>query len=55
MALDRGDLTDHLGYEKNDQKAKATDNARNGFTPKIIKSKFGEIGLEVPRDRQSNF
>jgi putative transposase len=50
-----GELTGHLGYEKHDQKAKATDNARNGFTPKTVKSKFGEIGLEVPRDRQSDF
>jgi putative transposase len=50
-----GELTDHLGYEKHNQKAKATDNARNGFTPKTVKSKFGEIGLEVPRDRQSDF
>ena len=50
-----GELTDHLGYEKHDQKAKATDNARNGFTPKTVKSKFGEIGLEVPRDRKSDF
>ncbi|GEM_PF-287910 len=50
-----GELTDHLGYEKHDQKAKGTGNARNGFTSKTFKSKFGEIGLEVPRDRQSDF
>lgn len=50
-----GELTDHLGYEKHDQKAKTTDNARNGFTPKALKSKFGEIDLEVPRDRKSEF
>ncbi len=50
-----GELTDHLGYEKHNQKAKAADNARNGFTPKTVKSKFGEISLEVPRDRQSDF
>lgn len=50
-----GELTDHLGYEKHDQKAKATVNARNGFTPKTVKSKFGEIGPEVPRDRHSVF
>jgi transposase-like protein len=48
-----GELTDHLGYEKHDQKA--TDNARNGFTSKTVKSKFGEIDLEVPRERQSDF
>jgi transposase-like protein len=45
-----GELTDHLGYEKHDQKAKATDNARNGFTPKTVKPKYGEIGLDVPRE-----
>jgi putative transposase len=50
-----GELTDHLGFEKHDQKAKSTDNVRNGYTPKTVKSKFGEIGLEVPRDRQSDF
>jgi len=38
-----GKLTDHLGYEKHDQKPKSTDNTRNGFTPKTVKSKFGEI------------
>jgi hypothetical protein len=50
-----GELTDHLGFEKHDQKAKATDNTRNGFTPKTVKSKFGEIDLDVPRDRKSDF
>ncbi len=50
-----GELTDHLGYEKHDQKAKATENARNGFTPKSVKSKYGEIDLDVPRDRKSEF
>ena len=46
-----GELTDHLGFEKHDQKAKVIDNSRNGYTPKNVKSKFGEIGLDVPRDR----
>lgn len=50
-----GELTDHLGYEKHDQKTKSTDNARNGFTPKTVKSRFGEIDLDVPRDRKSDF
>ena len=50
-----GELTDHLGFEKHDQKAKATDNTRNGYTPKTVKSKFGEIDLDVPRDRKSDF
>ena len=50
-----GELTDHLGYEKHDQKTKSTENVRNGYTPKTVKSKFGEIDLDVPRDRKSDF
>ena len=50
-----GELTDHLGFEKHDQKANVTDNTRNGYTPKTVKSKFGEIDLDVPRDRKSDF
>jgi putative transposase len=49
------ELTDHLGFEKYDQKSKVIDNSRNGYTPKTVKSKFGEIGLDVPRDRKSEF
>ena len=29
------EMTDHLGFEKCDQKAKAIDNSRNGYTPKM--------------------
>jgi len=49
------ELEDHLGFEKYDQKSKVIDNSRNGYTPKTVKSKFGEIGLDVPRDRNSEF
>jgi putative transposase len=34
---------------------RATDNTRNGYTLKTVSSKFGEINLEVPRDRKSEF
>jgi transposase-like protein len=42
------ELTDHLGFEKHDQKAKTIGNSRNGYTPKTVKSKFGEIDLNFP-------
>jgi transposase-like protein len=48
-------LHDHLGYGKYETEHKNTDNSRNGHTPKKVKSRFGEIALEVPRDRQSKF
>jgi len=47
-----GELTDHLGFEKHDQKAKATDNSRNGYTPKTVKSKFGMESIR-PLSRKS--
>ena len=50
-----GENTDFLGYEKYDQEAKETDNSRNGHSTKKVQSKFGEIELEVPRDRKSKF
>jgi transposase-like protein len=50
-----GELTDHLGFEKYDHQAKTIDNSRNGFTPKKVKSKFGKIDLDIPRDRKSDF
>lgn len=50
-----GELTDHLGYEKHDRRAKTTENARNGFSPKSAKSKYGEIDPDVPRNLKSDF
>lgn len=50
-----GEITEFLGYEKHDQKSKETDNSRNGYSGKKVKSTFGPIPLEVPRDRKSDF
>lgn len=44
-----------LGYEKNDISCKETDNSRNGYSPKTIKSEFGEVQIQVPRDRKGEF
>jgi len=49
------ELTDPLGFEKYDQKAKTIDNSRNGYIPKAVKSKHGAIDMNVPRDRKSEF
>jgi putative transposase len=50
-----GEMSEFLGYERYDQKSKETDNSRNGHSQKQVKSKFGAIDLEVPRDRKSDF
>jgi transposase-like protein len=47
------ELTSHLGYEKN-QPSDNT-NSRNGYNKKKINSKYGQVNLEIPRDRDSSF
>ena len=51
----QGEMTEHLGYAKNDVAEKNTDNARNGSSTKSLKGEFGEIELETPRDRKGEF
>jgi putative transposase len=50
-----GELDTHLGYQKHEDKNKHTDNRRNGPTPKTVRSDYGEVGPEVPRDRDGEF
>lgn len=49
------ELDAKLGYTKNDSENKNTDNSRNGYTPKTLKSEFGEIEVKIPRDRKGEF
>jgi putative transposase len=49
------ELTHHLGYAKNSSTGKNTGNSRNGKSPKNITGDFGEIPIEVPRDRNGDF
>ena len=58
-----GELTDSLGYEKYDHEGKEIveliqqrpPNSRNGSSKKTVKSKYGELTLKVPRDRNGEF
>jgi len=48
-----GELDDHLGYDKHQQSDNP--NARNGHGKKKIKTGYGEMDIEVPRDREASF
>ena len=48
------ELNNQLGYEKYEKKENC-DNSRNGYSKKKVKSSFGEIELNIPRDRNSEF
>ena len=50
-----GEMTTHLGYEKNAAEGKNSGNSRNGKSTKQVKADFGEVEIEVPRDRNSEF
>ncbi len=49
------ELTDHLGYEKHSADGINTGNSRNGKNAKLVKTKMGEVTIEVPRDRKGTF
>ncbi len=49
------EMTEHLGYEKHDPKGNNTGNSRNGYSKKTVSGQFGNINLEVPRDRKDKF
>lgn len=49
------ELDEELGYSRYDYKNKDTDNSRNGHSSKILKTSFGEVDIDVPRDRKGEF
>lgn len=50
-----GELEDELGYSKYDYKNKETDNSRNGYSSKSLSTSFGEMDLDIPRDRKGEY
>ena len=54
-AMLQGEMDEHLGYVSNDHGSKKTSNRRNGYTPKNVKTSYGEVEIAVPRDRESSF
>ncbi len=44
-----------MGYPKNEKGELLVDNKRNGYSPKTVKSQYGEMELDIPRDRNGEF
>lgn len=53
-ALD-AEMSEHLGHGKHEPVANPSGNTRNGKSKKTLKGDFGELPIEVPRDRQGSF
>ena len=53
-ALD-GELDEALGYSKYDYKNKDTGNSRNGHSQKTMHTSYGDVDINIPRDRAGEF
>lgn len=54
-AMLQGEIDTHLGYEAHNHGYKDTENRRNGYIHKNVKTTYGDIPVDVPRDRESTF
>ena len=53
--LMEADMDAALGYEKNQKGGLESNNKRNGYSPKTLKSQYGEFPIDIPRDRNGEF
>ena len=49
------EIENELGYAKNTVSDKNTSNSRNGYSKKTVRSEYGNIELDIPRDRNAEF
>ncbi|WP_234120032.1 IS256 family transposase [Clostridium hydrogenum] len=49
------EMDTQLGYDKYDVAEKQTQNSRNGYSKKTLKSELGTVQLNVPRDRNGEY
>lgn len=54
-AMLQGEMSVHLGYENNERGEKASDNRRNGYGLKALKTTGGDVPIKIPRDRDGSF
>ncbi|MEQ1720577.1 MAG: IS256 family transposase [Nitrosomonas sp.] len=51
----QAEIAGHLGHDKHETVTNPTGNARNGKSRKTLKGEFGELPIEIPRDREGSF
>ena len=49
------EMDEHPGYGRYDTKEKETDDSRNGHSSKTLRTSFGDMPIQVPRDRKGEF
>lgn len=53
-ALDQ-EMDEELGYSRYDYRNKETDNSRNGHSQKTMHTGYGDMEIDIPRDRKGEF
>jgi putative transposase len=51
----QNEMDEHLGYNKHSPSGHHSGNSRNGISKKTLKSNYGSVELEIPRDRNGEF
>jgi len=51
----QAEMAEHLGHGRHEPVANPAGNTRNGKSVKTLKGEFGELPIEVPRDRHGSF
>lgn len=54
-AMLEGEMEDHVGYSKHSPEGHHSGNSRNGYSSKTLKGEYGEMEIDVPRDRNGAF
>jgi len=49
------ELTDHVGYEPDQEPLGGAGNQRNGTSPKTLITEHGRVAIDAPRDRDGSF
>jgi len=55
LQAEMAEMAEHLGHAKNEAVANVAGNTRNGKSQKTLKGDFGELPIEIPRDRLGSF
>lgn len=50
-----GELDDKLGYDRYERTEEVNPNSRNGHSQKTITTSYGDVEIEIPRDRNGEF
>ena len=49
------EMDEELGYSKYDYRNKDTENSRNGYSQKTMHTSYGDMEIDIPRDRNGEF